>query len=113
MTAHATETPRQTPSRLVAAELRAEMGRQGVTGRELARRLHRDSAWVSRHIGVKAAQAMTLDEVVECTEALGISPERFLGALLPRLDSNQQPSGYQQLQVSAPVVDLFTGLRVA
>lgn len=62
---------------------------------------------------MRGSQPITVDDVLEIAEALGVSPKGLLGALLPRLDSNQQPSGYQQLQVSAPVVDFFTRERVA
>lgn len=102
--------PKVTPSRVVTAEIRAEMGRQGVTGRELARRLGKDQSWTTRTIGVRAKQPITVDEVLEIAEALNVSAQGFLSVLLPRLDSNQQPSGYQRL---GAVVDLFSGERVA
>lgn len=41
---------------------------------------------------------ITVDELMRIAGVLGVDP----GDLLPRLDSNQQPSGYASLQVRAP-----------
>lgn len=115
MTVHAITQTKTRASAVLAGELRAEMGRQGVTGRELARRLDVPQGWVGRRLGVKVDRStvLTLDDALEMAEALGLTPQGFLLTVLPRLDSNQQPSGYLSPQVSAPVVDLFTRERVA
>ena len=105
--------PTVSASRRVAGEVRAELGRQGITGRELGRRLGWDSGRVSRLIGPRATREISVDEVTQMAEALRVSPQRFLSVLLPRLDSNQQPSGYPSAQVSGVVVDLVTRERVA
>jgi transcriptional regulator with XRE-family HTH domain len=93
-------------SDLVAREVRAEMARQGVSQRALAERLGVPQPWVSRRVGLKADQALRLDDVADMAEALDVPVERLLAAWLPRLDSNQQPSGYQSAQVSGQVIDL-------
>ena len=81
-------------SRLIAAEVRAEMGRQGVSKSELARRLQVSDVWIGRRLAVNSTVQITLEEVDQMAEALGVSSQRLLSAWLPRLDSNQQPSGY-------------------
>lgn len=106
---HANTSP---ASQLIASELRAEMARRGFSQTWLARRMGVPQPRLSRRIGMAADVELTFADVLEMTEALGVSAERFLLPLLPRLDSNQQPSGYQHPQVSA-VVDLFTRERVA
>lgn len=98
-----------TPSQRVAREVRAELGRQGLNQSELARRLQQSPVWVGTRIGPRATVPLRVEDVVEMAEALNVPVQGFLAALLPRLDSNQQPSGYQQ----AAVLDLFTRERLA
>lgn len=99
MTTNVIEIPSASASRLLAQEIRAELGRQGINQAELCRRLNVSDAWVSRRIAPRASTEITLEEVVRMAEALGIAAERLFRALLPRLDSNQQPSDYQYAQV--------------
>lgn len=84
------------PSRFLASEIRAECGRQGLSVRELAQRVGVSHTWVARRIGLNAEVDITFEELARMTEALGVSAESLVTMLLPRLDSNQQPSGYQQ-----------------
>lgn len=91
--------PTVSPSRRVAAEIRAELGRQGLNQTALARRMHVGQPWLSRRIGAGADVDLTFEEVFAIAEALGVSAERFYRASLPYLDSNQEPSGYWSSQV--------------
>lgn len=77
----------------MAGEVRAEAARRGLTHRDLARRLHVSHTWVARRIGMSADVNLTLEDVDKLAEALEIAPQRLYSILLPRLDSNQQPSG--------------------
>jgi transcriptional regulator with XRE-family HTH domain len=70
------------------------MGRQGITKVELARRLHVSNQWVTRRVSTTSSVQLTLEEIVQIAGALGVPAERLLASVLPRLDSNQQPSGY-------------------
>jgi len=80
-------------SRAMAAEVRAEMGRHGVSQRGLANRLGRPQPWVSRRIGLGAEVELTLDDVAEMADALGIPAEGVIGlGLRARRDSNPKPS---------------------
>jgi transcriptional regulator with XRE-family HTH domain len=87
-------------SRLIAAEVRAEMGRQGVSKHQLATRLGVSDVWIGRRLKVDSTVQITLEEVEQMAEALGVSSQRLLAAWLPRLDSNQQPSGYASVLVA-------------
>ena len=89
-----TLSERVRPSSILAAEIRASVAREGVNMAELARRLDVPQAWVSRRIGRGANIDITLDEAVQIAEALNISVQGLFASVLPRLDSNQQPSGY-------------------
>lgn len=97
-------------SALVAAEIRAELARQGLNQTDLGNRLGRNRTWVSMRLKAgSGAQDLRIDEIVEMAKALNVSVQGLLSQL-PRLDSNQQPSGYLH---TAPVWDLFTRERVA
>jgi transcriptional regulator with XRE-family HTH domain len=87
-------------SRLIAAEIRAEMARQGLSQREVAKRLNVSDIWISRRVSPKSTVQITVEEVEAMAEALGVSSQRLLAAWLPRLDSNQQPSGYASVLVA-------------
>ncbi len=81
-------------SEAVAAEVRAWMGRRGVNQRQLAELLGEDTFWVSRRVHARAR--LTVDDLVRIARVLGCS----IHDLLPRLDSNQEPSGIEFSQVT-------------
>lgn len=89
-----------TPSQFLAGEIRAEMARKGISHREVARRLGVSQMWVGRRIGVNAVTDLTFEDLVKLAEALNVPAQGLVNLLLPRLDSNQQPSGYTYLQVN-------------
>ena len=101
MTTQRVEQP-ATPSQLVAQEIRAELARQGRNQAWLARVTFHNQTWVSVRLSTRADVDMTVDEISQIAEALNVPVQRLLAAWLPRLDSNQQPSGY----ASAQVIDL-------
>lgn len=100
MTTHVSENA--SPSRRIASEIRAELARQGINQTALARLLHVSNAWTSRRLSPSADVDLTFEEVEKVAKALGVSAERLRSWWLPRLDSNQQPSGY----LSGQVIDL-------
>ena len=95
----------------VAAEIRAEMARQRISGRRVAERIGKPFTTVARWL--RTGEGWDLDELDAITAVLGISipdlidraqsnrpdPSGAAGGrreiVLPRLDSNQQPSGYK------------------
>jgi transcriptional regulator with XRE-family HTH domain len=64
----------------VAAEIRAWMGRLGVSQAELARRLGQNAQWLSVRISPRANVALNLDEIQRIADTLGI----LVKDLLPR-----------------------------
>lgn len=54
----------------IAAEIRAHMGRQKMSGRELARRLDRSPNWVSLKVG--GLQRIDVDDLEAIAEVLGV-----------------------------------------
>jgi transcriptional regulator with XRE-family HTH domain len=87
----------ESPSRLIAAEVRAEMARRGISARALSLKLGGVSyMWVTRRIGVNADQELTFEDLDRIAAALGVPASKLIqdSHWLPRLDSNQQPSGY-------------------
>jgi len=93
----------------VAAEIRAETGRQRVSGRELARRIDEPVTTVSRWL--RGDTALGLDDLDKIAAALEIDLVDLIRAArlqmmakkLPRLDSNQQPAGRSVAQVRAHI----------
>lgn len=80
-------------SAAVAAEIRATLGRQGLTQSELASRLGKNGRWLSVRLSRTASVDMTVDEVAEMAEALGVDAEGFIVAALRACrDSNPKPS---------------------
>lgn len=65
-----------TLSARVASEIRAEMARQKMSGRELARRLERSPNWVS--LKVSGSQVIDLVEVELIANALGLTVQRLI-----------------------------------
>lgn len=88
-------------SRKIAAEIRAELARQGASHRRLAGALGVSYQWVNRRISVGADQPLTFEEVDRIAEILGVPTGKIIAASgwLPRLDSNQQPFGYAPKRV--------------
>ncbi|GIJ10770.1 helix-turn-helix domain-containing protein [Micromonospora andamanensis] len=64
----------------VATEIRAWMGRLGISQRELARRLGQNGQWVSVRISPRATVPITLDDTQRIAEALGILVRDLLPA---------------------------------
>jgi transcriptional regulator with XRE-family HTH domain len=88
----------------VAAEIRAEKGRQRVSGRELARRIELPTTTVSRWL--RGDTALGLDELDKIAAALEVDMVDIIRAAqirvkLPRMDSNHQPAGSMSDLVSA------------
>lgn len=75
-----TLTTTDSPSRRVAAELRAEAARQGISIREIARRMEVTQMWLSRRVKVDAPVHITFEDLERITAALDTTPERILGA---------------------------------
>lgn len=73
----------------VAGEMRAVLGREKISQTALAETLNENQQWVSRR--VNAEVAITLDDLERIAAALDVP----LSTLLPRLDSGQQPAGYE------------------
>jgi len=57
----------------VAAEVRAELGRQRKTGAWLARELGVSEAWVSRRLGEKAPHPMSVRDLEQIASALKVT----------------------------------------
>jgi transcriptional regulator with XRE-family HTH domain len=64
----------------VAAEIRAELARQQMTQRELARRIGIDQAIVSKRLTGGPARSWTLDELDSIAVALGVPAAWFFTA---------------------------------
>lgn len=77
-------------SRFFAAEIRAEMARQQVTNRELARRISavgeaRSEPTISRLL--RGTQRLNLDDVAVITEALGLDVIHVISQAAARRDA--------------------------
>ena len=81
------------PSRLVAAEVRAELGRQQLSQRRFALKLGAPYSWVNRRIASCEVE-ITFEDLERMAEALNVPVQRLISAWLPRMDSNHQPAGY-------------------
>lgn len=79
MTQEATAFPSPLTQR-VAAEIRAELGRQQMSQRQLAEKLGIDQALVSRRLAAINARPWTTDEIDRIASALGVPVDRLLGA---------------------------------
>jgi hypothetical protein len=95
----ATDSPRDSErsslNERVAAEIRAEMGRQGMVNKQLAQKLGVSEAWTTRHLSAKSAdtQPLTLTDVENIAVILNVSP-------LDLLPHNPHSGGVQR-QLSA------------
>ncbi len=78
MTTTATRPAAGGPSRLIAAEIRAELGRRQVSNRQLAQMIGGVSyAWVNRRISTGETD-LTFEDTQLIADALGVPVERFL-----------------------------------
>ena len=68
----------------IAAELRAEKGRQRLSQRALADLIGRDQSYVSKRLNGQAS--LTLDEYVTLCQALGCRPDEMLRRVLADRD---------------------------
>lgn len=75
----------------LAEELRVHMTRKQVTGRELARRLHVSSQWISQR--TRAAVPMDADDMEMVSGALGISVTELLMDAARRVSELAPTSG--------------------
>lgn len=66
----------QTTTRFVAAEVRAELGRQGRDASWLAARVGVSDMWVSRRL--RAITGFTVDDLLRIAAALDVPPQQFL-----------------------------------
>jgi hypothetical protein len=62
----------------VAEEVRSALARKKMSGAELARRLHKSEAWVSRRISLYPTQTFDLVELGEVATALGVSVKELI-----------------------------------
>jgi transcriptional regulator with XRE-family HTH domain len=79
-------TPRSL-STFATAEIRAELGRQRLSGLELARRLGRTQSWIARRM--TCVVPMTLEDLEDIAEALGRPVAQFTA---PAVDSTAAAS---------------------
>lgn len=73
-----TVTTTDSPSRRVAAEIRAEAARRGISIREVARRMDVQQMWLSRRVKVDAPVDLTLEELERIAAALETTAEELL-----------------------------------
>ena len=81
------------------------MARRGISARALSLKIPGVSyMWVNRRIGTKADQDITFEELELIAGALEVPVAKLLADAhwLPRLDSNQQPSGYRASRKRRP-----------
>jgi len=71
----------QSTTQYVAAEVRAEMGRQGRDGQWLAAKLGVSDMWVSRRL--RCITEFSADDLVKVAEALAIEPAKLLPVSVP------------------------------
>lgn len=102
-TQNLTVMPSQNASRLVAQEIRAELGRQGQSARQLAAKMNRTQHWISARLSPTAKVDMTVDEIAEMAAALDVPASKLLAVWLA-----DQPNTLVRsyLTTVADVVDL-------
>lgn len=84
-----------TTSRFIAAELRAEIARAGLSQSKVATRLGVEQAWLSRRLspGASGQVNLTIEEIEAICDVVDGDPEAVLiRALRARRDSNPKPS---------------------
>ena len=65
----------------LAANIRAELARQRISGRELARLLDEQPSWVHRRLS--AAQEITVDDLYRIASVLNVPAQTLLGSAAP------------------------------
>ena len=90
----------RTLSEIVASNIRAEAARAGLTQAQLGVALGVNRVGVGHRF--RGITPWTLDEVERAARLFGVRPADLL-VELPRLDSNQQPSGYRTRGHLSPV----------
>jgi transcriptional regulator with XRE-family HTH domain len=76
------EAPKATPSRLIAREIRAELGRQQLSQRRLALALGTNYQWVQRRVSIGAEIELTFDDTQRIANALGVPVRQLLSGWL-------------------------------
>lgn len=73
-------TPARTSevSQKIAAEIRAEAGRQGVSIREVARTLGVSQPWLARRVSIHADVDLKVNEIELIATALGTTSQRLI-----------------------------------
>lgn len=93
------DTPAAPPFReLVAAELRAHLARQRLSGRALAKRLGENQTWVSRRLAGHVP--LDTDDLQRIAEALGLEPMELLSGV---------PFGPAVHRRTAPLINPVSG----
>lgn len=92
----------------VAAELRAHMARQRVSGREVARRLHVSAQWIS--LRTKGASPLSTDEIERICDVLGITPQQLLAGAFA--STNRVANGIANAEYPPDSPDTVTTLRL-
>jgi transcriptional regulator with XRE-family HTH domain len=81
------------PSRRLAAEIRAELARRGLSNRRFAMMLGVNYMWVNRRIGMSANQDLTLEDLDRIAAALGVPTGQLVAAAKwAPWGSNPQPA---------------------
>lgn len=80
MTTTQTVANSPSPSRRIAAEIRAEAARQGMSLRRLSLALGKSQPWVTRRISMTADVDMTFEELDDIARALSVSVGTLLAA---------------------------------
>lgn len=65
-------------SQRIAAEIRAEAARRGISIREIARRMEVSQMWLSRRVKVSADVDLKVNEIDSIAETLGTTSEKLL-----------------------------------
>lgn len=92
-TAAATYDVGHTTSRWIAAELRAEIARAGLSQATIAKRMGVPGAWISRRLTPSAEVDLTFEETEKFCESIGTDADELIArALRARRDSNPKPS---------------------
>ena len=103
----------------VAAQVRAHLGRLGLTKHDLAVRLGQNDVWIGRRISAGVRRVpLDLNDLASIAQVLDLP----ITDLLPRVDSNHQPAGYtggdaaldldlEQLEVDEQTIDRLEQIR--
>jgi transcriptional regulator with XRE-family HTH domain len=64
---------------MVAAEVRAELARRGISARKLAAKIGVSPMWVNRRVMMHADTDMTLEDLSRIADAMDVPVAKFLG----------------------------------